>query len=56
MSNSISCLISEKKNAEKELRERLDTLEARYKVGEISISELESQRKNLLAELEQLWI
>jgi hypothetical protein len=56
MLNSISCLISEKKNAEKELRERLDTLEARYKVGEISISELESQRKNLLAELEQLWI
>lgn len=45
-----------KKEAEKELMNELDTLEVRFKVGEITLSEYESLRQGVLNRLEQLWV
>lgn len=49
-------IIGDKKQREKELRDQLSTLEARYKVGEINISEFEGQKRMIIAELEQIWV
>lgn len=46
---------SENRDEERELREELDTLEVRLKVGEITISEYESLKQRALARLEGLW-
>jgi hypothetical protein len=45
-----------KKEAERELMNELDTLEVRFKVGEITLSEYESLRQGVLNKLEQLWV
>ena len=45
-----------KKEAEKELMNELDTLEVRFKIGEITLSEYESLRQGVLNRLEQLWV
>jgi len=54
--NVFNGIIGDKKQREKELRDQLATLEARYKVGEITISEFEAQKRRINAELEQIWV
>lgn len=46
---------SEKRDEERELRDELETLEVRYKVGEIIPSEYESFKHRALSKLEGLW-
>jgi hypothetical protein len=46
---------SEKRDEERELRDELETLEVRFKVGEITTSEYESLKQRALAKLEGLW-
>jgi len=46
---------SEKRGEERELRDKLETLEVRYKVGEITPSEYESLKQRALVKLEELW-
>ena len=46
---------SEKRDEERELRDELETLEVRLKVGEITSSEYESLKQRALARLEGLW-
>jgi uncharacterized membrane protein len=46
---------SEKRDEDRELRDELETLEVRYKVGEITPSEYESLKQRALAKLEELW-
>jgi len=48
-------VIGDRKEREKALREELSTLEARYKVGEISIAEYERAKREIKAELEKIW-
>jgi polyhydroxyalkanoate synthesis regulator phasin len=40
---------------EQDLRNELDTLEVRYKVGEITLSEFESLKREIVAKLERHW-
>lgn len=40
---------------EQDLRNELDTLEVRYKVGEITLAELESLKREIVAKLERHW-
>ncbi len=40
---------------EQDLRNELDTLEVRYKVGEITLSEYESLKREIVAKLERHW-
>jgi hypothetical protein len=54
--NIFDSIIGGKKQKEKALKDRLATLEARYKVGEINISEFEAQKRRINGELEQVWI
>ena len=54
--NVFDGIIGDKKQREKGLTERLSTLEARYKVGEITISEFEGLKRKINAELEQIWV
>ena len=49
-------IIGDKKKREKGLRGELSTLEARYKVGEINISEFESHKRRINEELEKIWV
>ena len=49
-------IIGDKKKGEKGLRDELSTLEARYKVGEINISEFESHKRRINEELEKIWV
>ena len=49
-------VVGDKRRREEELRMELSLLEARYKVGEITISELEERRRRIEEELEQLWL
>lgn len=48
-------VLSDKREREKELRDELETLEVRYKVGEITLSEFESMKRGILVRLEQIW-
>lgn len=48
-------ILSEKREAERELRDELETLDVRYKVGEITLSEYEYLKQRALANLERLW-
>jgi hypothetical protein len=40
---------------EKELKNELETLEVRYRIGDIEYSEFESQKKIILSRLERIW-
>lgn len=53
--NVFDGIIGGKKKRERELRDRLSTLEARYKVGEINISEFEGQKRRINTDLEKIW-
>jgi len=48
-------ILGDKRQAEKALRDELETLEVRYKVGEFTLSEYESLKRGTLEKLEQLW-
>jgi len=54
--NVFNGIIGDKKQMEKELRDDLSTLEARYKVGEINISKFEAQKRRINEELEKIWV
>jgi hypothetical protein len=45
-----------RREMEKELQDELNTLEVRYKVGEITYSEYESERRRIHAKLESIWV
>ena len=49
-------ILGERKQSERELREELETLEVRFKVGEITLKEYESLRQQVLEKLEHVWI
>ena len=54
--NVFDSIIGDKKQREKELRDELSTQEARYKVGEITISEFEAHKRRVTSELEKIWL
>jgi len=54
--NMFDGIIGDKKQEEKELRDELSTLETRYKVGEINISEFEGQKRRINEALENIWV
>lgn len=54
--NVFDSIIGDKKKREKELRDELSTHEARYKVGEITISEFEAHKRRISSELEKIWL
>lgn len=49
-------LLGERKQSERELKDELDTLEARFKVGELTLKEYESLRQQVMEKLEHVWI
>ena len=49
-------VVGDRRRREEELRMELSLLEARYKVGEITASELEERRRRIKEELEKLWL
>ncbi len=49
-------VVGDRRRREEELRMELSLLEARYKVGEITISELEERKRRIREELEKLWL
>jgi len=51
----LGSLIKDRKEKEKLLREQLETLQARYKIGEISIEEYERQKKELQEKISKVW-
>jgi hypothetical protein len=51
----LSKMYQDEDEDEKSLRSELDMLEARYKVGEITLSELESARKEVMEKLKRHW-
>ena len=53
--NVFDGIIGDKKKREKELRDYLSTLEARYKVGEINISDFESNKRKISVQLAKIW-
>ena len=51
----LDSLIKDKKEREKILREQLETLHARYKIGEITVEEYEKRKKELQEEIDKIW-
>lgn len=51
----LGSLIKDRKEKEKILREQLETLQARYKIGEISIEEYERRKKELQEKINKVW-
>lgn len=49
-------ILGERKRSERELKDELETLEVRFKVGEITLKEYESLRQQVLEKLEHVWI
>jgi chaperonin cofactor prefoldin len=47
--------VGSRREMEKELQDELNTLEVRYKVGEITYSEYENKRRRIHAKLESIW-
>jgi len=48
-------LIGERKKKEKTLREQLESLQARYRVSEVSIEEYEMKKRELQGEIDKIW-
>ena len=48
-------LIGQRKKRERTLREQLETLQARYRVSEISIEEYETKKRELQEEIDKIW-
>jgi DNA repair exonuclease SbcCD ATPase subunit len=51
----LDSLIRDRKEKERLTREQLDTLHARYKIGEITIEEYEKRKKELQEEIDKIW-
>jgi len=51
----LDSLIKDRKEKERLLREQLETLQARYKIGEISIEEYEKQKRELQEKINKVW-
>jgi len=51
----IDSLIKDRKEKEKKLREQLETLQTRYKLSELSIEEYERRKRELQAEIDEIW-
>jgi chromosome segregation ATPase len=51
----LNSLIRERKERERSLREEIEALQARYKIGEITIEEYEKRKKELQEEINKVW-
>ena len=51
----LDSLIADQKKRQKALQEELETLETRYRVGEVSLEEYEKRKRELTEELEKIW-
>lgn len=51
----LNSLIRDRRDKEKALKEELETLQARYKIGEISIEEYERRKKEIQEEINKIW-
>lgn len=51
----LDSLIKDRKEKERLMREQLDTLHARYKIGEVTIEEYEKRKKELQEEIDKIW-
>jgi chromosome segregation ATPase len=51
----LDSLIRDRKEKERLMREQLETLHARYKIGEITIEEYEKRKKELQEEIDRIW-
>lgn len=54
--NVFDGIIGDKKKREKDLRDYLSTMEARYKVGEINISDFEAKKRKINTALAKIWV
>jgi len=52
----LGSLIRDRKEREKALREELEALQARYKIGEITIEEYEKRKKAMQEEINKIWL
>lgn len=52
----LDSIIGERKEKEKKLREQLETLQARYRVSEISIEEYERKKREIQDEISKIWV
>ena len=51
----LDSLIRERKEKERILKEEIEALQARYKIGEITIEEYEKRKKELQEEINKVW-
>ncbi|MEM1587002.1 MAG: SHOCT domain-containing protein [Candidatus Bathyarchaeia archaeon] len=51
----LDSLVRDRKERERVLREELETLNARYKIGEISVEEYERRKKEIQEEINKVW-
>jgi len=51
----LNSLIVDQKKRQKTLQEELETLETRYRVGEVSLEQYEKRKRELTEELEKIW-
>lgn len=51
----LDSLIRDRKEKERILREQLETLYARYKIGEIAVEEYEKRKKEMQEEIDKIW-
>jgi len=51
----LNSLIVDQKKRQKTLQEELETLETRYRVGEVSLEQYEKRKRELSEELEKIW-
>lgn len=51
----LGSLIRDRKERERSLKEELETLQARYKVGEITIEEYEKRKREIQEEINKVW-
>lgn len=51
----LESLIRERREREKVLKEELETLHVRYKIGEISVEEYEKRKKEIQDEMNKIW-
>jgi chromosome segregation ATPase len=53
--NLLDSIIKDRKEKEKELREKLETLQTRYKLSEFSLEEYEKTKREIQAEIDKTW-
>lgn len=55
MLDLLNTLVADRKKKEKALQEELETLETRYRVGEVPIEQYETRKRELQSQLEKVW-